>query len=779
MRSCFIGFVLWACVFLFVPTCAQPADSVELFVDGNSPCTSLCSEADPYQTITDALADPRQANKTVVLYLSPGVYAVVQDEFGDDIDTAPLFLIGQGNQRSEVVVEACQLQLSGHPVAFVDLTLKGTCAGLILSADVDLELRNVHVYSELEAAQGIVASGNLVTTDVQFRNIAFALQVTGFYKEWLSYGTLNFENLSPSDAAVRITSSGTRWQSYGPVLFRNIHGLALALTSTATWVSHSKVIFENSRNAIWLLEQARWTQRGPVTFRNNNPVLVEFIYGTDPVEHFERDQHLVFVKFATWMSEAPIILTNNNVQTQALVKLAQSGTIQTTHTIQFQGASDIFHCSGSSYLYTAEGCGNINCDCQQSLETPVLQWLISSSYLRLPASSFPSSTPVEGDEEETQVVVIARPEPVFSIGFAPSSSFFIMEDFEVVIETAGSNDRHLLRFEDEPIVFPSEEDRVEIHFTVSNMKAAKGSPFSLTIQPSNATTAYQPPLYFVSTEGGIVDVLEEVNPETEQVVSSKNLTALTWNNHTSDDNNTNNSTFIFSSTFDNGASIRIAFQTVNRNESVQLLDETTFVPSEDLDSLKWSLSIENWPFSSSPSPSSSHVLRLELALESGDSEWFGSSDVRITPLPQQRRDGEQPQKAVHEQRLVAENSAAIFRALNFAWKDEDYTTSAPVSVELFLSSSFSFATARFTFPPFEQRIEYDPDLSVVLSSTDGEGNEDGEDADDELWWKILVPVLLVTALVVVVVASITFHFRRKIAVKRRRMKFSPQHSELP
>ncbi|KAL6041163.1 Dynein heavy chain [Balamuthia mandrillaris] len=147
--------------------------------------------------------------------------------------------------------------------------------------------------------------------------------------------------------------------------------------------------------------------------------------------------------------------------------------------------------------------------------------------------------------------------------------------------------------------------------------------------------------------------------------------------------------------------------------------------------LKWSLFLSSWPFQHH-----NHSLRLHLSLISQDGPILESVE------------GTDEKSGLWKLLLKTENTEIPINvlplALLLAGEDEETT---PVNVGWNVVEQVLI----IELPFFEDAsLLLDPDMSLLV--TDAE--DDGEEADDGLWWKIMVPVVVVLVVVVAVVVAV-------------------------
>ncbi|KAL6047031.1 hypothetical protein QOT17_021873 [Balamuthia mandrillaris] len=189
----------------------------------------------------------------------------------------------------------------------------------------------------------------------------------------------------------------------------------------------------------------------------------------------------------------------------------------------------------------------------------------------------------------------------------------------------------------------------------------------------------------------------------------------------------------FSAIMPNGARLQWSFRALQAGEEVSF-GEVVF--RADRESSKWSIRVEDWPFVNQDE----HLLRLRFKL-----------------FPQrpftEKREEETEREEVRRHILSNEGEELTMSLLNFALVDGAEEEKREVMVEF----SEDLSMVSFTFPSFLSHVEYDPDLSLLLSEgVDGGGDGgdgDGEGKDDDEPNDIVV-IAVPTAVGVVVLAGV-------------------------
>ncbi|KAL6065929.1 hypothetical protein QOT17_009903 [Balamuthia mandrillaris] len=189
----------------------------------------------------------------------------------------------------------------------------------------------------------------------------------------------------------------------------------------------------------------------------------------------------------------------------------------------------------------------------------------------------------------------------------------------------------------------------------------------------------------------------------------------------------------FSAIMPNGARLQWSFRALQAGEEVSF-GEVVF--RADRESSKWSIRVEDWPFVDEEE----HLLRLRFKL------------FPQRPFTEKREEGTEREE-VRRHILSNEGEELSMSLLNFALVDGKEEEKKEVVVEF----SEDLSMVSFTFPSFLSHVEYDPDLSLLLSEgVDGGGDGgdgDGEGKDDDEANDIVV-IAVPTAVGVVVLAGV-------------------------
>ncbi|KAL6066224.1 hypothetical protein QOT17_009633 [Balamuthia mandrillaris] len=197
--------------------------------------------------------------------------------------------------------------------------------------------------------------------------------------------------------------------------------------------------------------------------------------------------------------------------------------------------------------------------------------------------------------------------------------------------------------------------------------------------------------------------------------------------------------------------MQVVFQAVAGGEEVELPNGSLLAFQQD--GLKWTLLLQDWPF-----VHEDNLLELHTILRTGEEQWLNVQEVH---------NGEGEGEEEREFVLEAEKSRAVLRVLSMAWTEEEFETSKQVGVRVERSEEAEAETeVVFTLPHFQHSLRYDPDVSVLLTGSDGGDGEDGEEEDDdgdEMVLAIVLPVVLGVVVLAAVVVTITV-----VLVQRKR-----------
>ncbi|KAL6069127.1 hypothetical protein QOT17_007663, partial [Balamuthia mandrillaris] len=354
-------------------------------------------------------------------------------------------------------------------------------------------------------------------------------------------------------------------------------------------------------------------------------------------------------------------------------------------------------------------------------EAPILQWDINPSFLRVWHLG-------------REMILLSQLQPSFAIRATHSLP---LTSFEVAITTDGRPGSQLIQLGAEQLVFQQNASSTEFTASLASLESSK--PFSLLIQPQNTTTS---PDYFVTEESRQVEVmvtapplalptmdvtfpfgtpdfvltaipstddddnrdhstvsvsssfgsLTEVDPSNNMtVMRSQRLSTLGWTKTLPSQNTV---TFSAQVMFDeNATTIQVTYTAMAKGSILELADNTTLLFEED--SLKWSLHVESWPWTSPTS-----LLQLDITLQNEEEQWqtFAKELVSLT----EGDDGRQLNKFL----LATIDAEARFNCLSFAWTDEDFSSTVGVGVNA--SSTEEGVMVTFFLPHFAQALEYDP-----------------------------------------------------------------------
>ncbi|KAL6065927.1 hypothetical protein QOT17_009901 [Balamuthia mandrillaris] len=206
----------------------------------------------------------------------------------------------------------------------------------------------------------------------------------------------------------------------------------------------------------------------------------------------------------------------------------------------------------------------------------------------------------------------------------------------------------------------------------------------------------------------------------------------------------------FSAIMPNGARLQWSFRALQAGEEVSF-GEVVF--RADRESSKWSIRVEDWPFVDEEE----HLLRLRFKL------------FPQRPFTEKREEGTEREE-VRRHILSNEREELSMSLLNFALVDGKEEEKKEVVVEF----SEDLSMVSFTFPSFLSHVEYDPDLSLLLSEgvdgggdggdgvvDDGGAGREGEDDASELV-VIVVPIVVgIVVLVALVVGAVLLALKIK------------------
>ncbi|KAL6070543.1 hypothetical protein QOT17_006812 [Balamuthia mandrillaris] len=763
--------------------------AVDVKVDESSICETRCSFLGvPFHTIEHAKAQkPKRrteavkANDMFRVLLAAGSYNFPTN-FNVDAQPNYFSIIGSGINATTLT--------GAIPFYTVDITLKDLTIEPSESIGIggELALERVHLKHFPVQQTGNLITANVIISDSPTGAVHF------LGEEWRSYDDLMVENIE--DVAILVESWAV-WRQIGRVTLRAASPLAVLLLGT--WECGEDVTFENNDNAVWVVQEGVWNQWGEVLFRGNQNRFYSYWGELGTVNGSD----LVYVHNATWNSYAPVEFLDNDVSSEAPVKLVSHSFVLSTYTIEndFGRSMPLFSCE-DSHLVAAESC-TIECGCTRR---PTISMKAPNNYIR-----------------NKEGALLVNPSGNLTVLLESSAALTSPLTVRFTVEDPREGGESWV--EPNTVDLPMYSSHREVQLTVRGF--SEGQQFGLSLQPYLKVEAVQEPDYIIAHEaarleliyiaGGValpslvavfpsllpnfvaVPVSKEGNvPEPASVssnfqslvevdplnanaqVKSQPLLGLTWGSSASLDG-----VYTYSTTFTldgspASTSVRLLFSPAAAGEEVVVRDQTA-VPFQ-MDSLKWTLEVEDWPFGAS-----TNKLLLETSLVTGAEKWV-DVDVRApTPLkkatddedgeeensedshfgPDKRRRSTGNSRQLLEWKLTAEDSTSSFRALSWAWVDGNFTTAEPVEVQLELSEAEkSQIIVSFLLPHFTTSLSYDPDLSVTFGSESGEGEDGG--GDDALWWKILVPVLCVLMLLIVGGIIVAVIWRGKLNEKKRK-----------
>ncbi|KAL6075636.1 hypothetical protein QOT17_003331 [Balamuthia mandrillaris] len=718
--------------------------------------TSCPPEAEGACSSTIAEAVVGVVNEPVVLHLTPNNYSSLYSELSP---TYYVIIIGEGAQPSDVVIQGCTTTGGiSASWSFSNVWLAGPCtwsAVLEMRENTSLTLQNVYIQNVDKAAISM-GEGAILTTD----NLAVGPSSNAVILKdgalWESNNNviIHGDQLIPNAAVV--VSPDAHWHSKGLVKFVGVY------LSHSKWISDGEVAFEGGNRSVELLN-AEWLQNGRVSFADNS------------------GSFLVQLDSSKWYSNGPVALLDGNVIAEdgALFSLRSSELIlsYTLHTGQPSNVP-VFLCESSSAVWGPWKLGQR--DCQMTI-LPTAAWQPNPTHLvvsdknkqkkvvlfearperfsvrfdplpegqfplKLTTNGLPIGDPSVSLEENVINVQPGQSQADYTLSIQDTSS---TKSFSVMIEpTAGETPSHVLQ---------SDNFKMDVVVT-SALRLTSAAVAFPEGTPDFVFGAFAPPDDDPQNPGATASLraffLEFVEKDpSEQAVLTVSLAEVMWDNVV--DSASGETVFSTNLNVSHGASTRmeVRFRAVEAGGAVELPDGS--VLEFGVDSLKWTLVLEDWPFADE-----NNVLELHTTLRTGEAQWLSITE---------NKDEEGEESIQQEFELEAEHSSALLRVLSIAWAEEDFATALQVGVVVEASQQeASDVEVVFTLPHFQHSLRYDPDVSVLLASEggeDGDGGEDADEEDDDGVLVIVLPVVLGVVVLAVVVVIVTV-----VLVQRRRSK---------
>ncbi|KAL6069896.1 hypothetical protein QOT17_007209 [Balamuthia mandrillaris] len=781
------------------------AGVVTVSVASSSSCSSSCLSAGlAYADLKTAIQENWNSGIELVFELQPGAYELPIDLGNGGSSPSKLSFIGKVFDRSEVVMKGCVHQPPQLYIRSLTMTESERCSsdGFLTSTN-EVRMEDVHV-RDLSKKGLVLKNNNFWTRNVRFSNVSQPV-VNLASTAWQSEGFLIIEDskqgftnsFQTQHFLTKFTQPPSNLQQWS---YQALDGKVKVLCYSET--TRTSVIFEGNQNAVWMRE-AHWTQWGAVAFVKNTPVAYQEAGSTEPLSQ------LVSITKGHWKSSAPVHFLDNTVEsTSALMRMTEAGlTFSYAILLESVQKTNLFSCFSSS-LHAFEPCDGVCNKCAQLSEDSkaVIGWdlfsriALSSSRWEeekgkelLVDSNASSLTLIRsGATDKVMVINITvdgpgadsisfpaiPPSPALSFPRLVSAVFSEKAQTEevsfVLSPSAGLPVTFSIQPLEPPFFVSSEAHRVTLITASSlslpelNVRFPSSQPEVLCIPSSASTSPFSAASSSSSTSassGNDSTVLPFVLAQMKRLVEktaegdplpakAQDLTALDWaQQQTSNGAVLFSANISFSAWTDLQASVQLAFSSAVKGSKLLLEDGESTIKFQQ-DSLKWSLIIKNWPFSSAH-----NVLVLETTLRTGEERWLEVKEVL--------------QKASSQQwKLRGTLSEACFRALLWSWVDGRLDAPQPVQVTLDVSAEDAAAVdVRFYLPYFEEELRYDPDLSVLMNGNDGgEGERDRNGGEGGLWWKIAVPVAAVVAVALIVAVPVVLllvqRHRKAMTVKQ-------------
>ncbi|KAL6066216.1 hypothetical protein QOT17_009626 [Balamuthia mandrillaris] len=648
-----------------------------------------------------------------------------------------------------------------------------------------LSLDNVHLQNEDGAVIVMEAGSSLVTNDIFIGTSANAVKLNGV--TWVSNGAVNVEDSVSSDSYAVGVSQNSLWMSNGPVHFRNCKPYAVLLDDGSAWASSNEVSFENCSNAVTLNRSSTWEQNGLVKFLHNEAA-VELFLGENCIA---RKAIVGFdVQSSTWRSKSLIEFYDNTISSGAYIRLQNSNAsfLYTPSLPQTPNPPGLLACFSSTVYAPPTDCSASSCINCNFIPIPLVEWQRNPQHMMV------------SDKKGTKKVVFyeAGEQPFFlHFNPLPTNTFLL----DVMTESLDRDDGSIFVKNQSILVEPNSPKAPE--FVVAITDASPTTEFQLVLRPSSeynptysltsnnyaVNVAVTPPVrlptaailfpegspdFIFAPTGGkqAEDIsatalrafflqLVEVDSSAQTVVTSVSLVDMLWESVV----DSSSGEIIFSANFtveeeeeeeeeERPVVMQVVFQAVAGGEEVELPNGSLLAFQED--GLKWTLLLQDWPF-----VHEDNLLELHTILRTGEEQWLNVQEVHSGG-----GGGGEGEKEEREFVLEAEESRALLRVLSVAWAEEEFETSKQVGVRVErLEEAEAEAEVVFTLPHFHHSLRYDPDVSVLLTGSDGGDGEDGEEEEDEdeMLLAIVLPVVLgVVVLVAVVVTATTVVVRKRM-----------------